>query len=61
MSYRITLTDDQLDFIIEECKNDLEFSDWFSSKTFTTKDAKILESIVTLLAKCLEIKEKTNA
>ena len=59
MTYRMTVTQDQLEFIIQECKTDLEFSDWqLDSDIFQARDARAILTIAGLLAKTLELKEK---
>ena len=61
MTYRMTITEDQLEFIIQECKTDLEFSDWqLGSDIFQARDARAILTIVGLLAKAMELKEKGN-
>ena len=46
MAYRMTVTQDQLEFIIQECKTDLEFSDWqLGSDIFQARDARAILTI----------------
>ena len=58
----ISMTEAQLQFVIEQLKFNLEFSDYFNSygvggdKT-TSTDTKYLEEMVTLLHQCVTKKE----
>jgi len=58
----ISMTEAQLQFVIEQLKLNLEFSDYFNSygvggdKT-TSTDTKYLEEMVTLLHQCVTKKE----
>jgi hypothetical protein len=55
------MTEDQLQFVIDECKSDLAFGDYLwpyeEHDTLTSDTTKHLESIVSLLNQCVTKKE----
>lgn len=57
----ISMTEAQLQFVIEQLKLNLEFSDYFNSygmgDDVTSTDTKYLEEMVTLLHQCVTKKE----
>ena len=58
----ISMTEAQLQFVIEQLKLNLEFSDYFNSygvggDKITSTDTKYLEEMVTLLHQCVTKKE----
>ena len=58
----ISMTEAQLQFVIEQLKCNLEFSDYFNSygvggDSVTSDDTKHLEEMVTLLHQCVTKKE----
>ena len=59
----ISMTQDQLQFVIDECKSDLAFGDYLwpyeEHDTLTSDTTKHLESIVSLLNQCVIKKENT--
>ena len=59
----VSMTQDQLQFVIDECKSDLAFGDYLwpyeEHDTLTSDTTKKLESIVSLLNQCVTKKENT--
>ena len=57
---QLELNEEQLDFIIDECKSTLEFSDWFGSTKLTREDVDYLYNLVSLIRECIHIQEDTK-
>lgn len=55
---QLELNEEQLDYIIDECKSSIEFGDWYGN--FTKDDISYLYTLVSLMKECLHLKENNK-